>query len=85
MDGQKSHNIAVKAAMQMVKEGEAAGLAWSEIAISCETAVAIVVSAAAQMAGNGDPHRFAQEMIDLITERAHGRVQTLLRGQPYAG
>lgn len=85
MNAALSHQIAAKAAMQIVKEGQAAGLSWTDIAVSCETAVAIVVAAAAQMGGDPDNGRFAQEMVETITERAHGRVQALIRGVPYAG
>lgn len=85
MNAALSHQIAAKAAMQIVKEGQAAGLSWQDIAISCETAVSIVVAAATQMSGTPDNSRFAQEMVETITERAHGRVQALIRGVPYAG
>ena len=84
-NSQLSHDIATRAATAMVKEGDAAGLAWTDIAVSCETAVSIVVVAAAKMTGSPNPEAFAQEMIETITERAHSRVQALLRGVPYAG
>lgn len=80
-----SHRIAAKAGMQIVKEGAAAGLAWADIAISCETAVAIAVAACVEMAGKPDHAQFASELVETITERAHQRVTALILGVPYAG
>lgn len=80
-----SHQIAAKAGMQIVKEGAAAGLAWSDIAISCETAVAIAVAACVEMAGRPDHAQFATELVETITERAHQRVTALILGVPYEG
>jgi hypothetical protein len=43
------------------------------------------VAAVAEMSGPPDNERFAQEMVETLTERAHGRVQALIRGLPYEG
>lgn len=81
-----SHQIACKAAKQIVQDGEAAGLDWTDIVISCETVIAIVVAAVVEISASGaDPHRLATELIDTMTERAHGRVAALLLGVPYDG
>lgn len=84
----ESHRIAAAAATRLVKECHAAGFDWPEIAVSCETTVAIVVAAVAKMvaphdpSGRPDPARVAQELVETITEGAHLRVQKLLRGEP---
>jgi hypothetical protein len=82
MSAAVSHQIASKAAMQIVKEGAAAGLSWSDIAISCETAVSIVVATAVEMAGKPDRIQFATELVEMITERAHKRVTALILRVP---
>ena len=82
---QIAHALAARSATEFVKAAADAGLSWTEIAIAGETIVAIVVAATAEMSGRADSERFAQEMVETITERAHGRVQALIRGIPYAG
>jgi hypothetical protein len=82
MSAAVSHQIASKAAMQIVKEGAAAGLSWIDIAISCETAVSIVVATAVEMAGKPDRDRFATELVQMITERARTRVTALILRVP---
>jgi hypothetical protein len=82
---QVSHQLAAKAATEFVKAAAEAGLSWADIAIGGETIVAIIVAATAEMSGRPDSARFSQEMVETITERAHGRVQALIRGVPYAG
>lgn len=90
-NAEESHRIAAEAASNLVKKSVEAGLDWPEIAVACETAVAIVVSACAKMASPPSPgvppnrEAFAREMVETITERAHSRVQALLRGVPYDG
>lgn len=80
-----SHQIAVEAASLLVKKGQAAGLSWADITISCETVLAIVVTVTGRMANTPDDLRWAQEMIEDITERAHSRASALIRGVPYEG
>lgn len=80
-----AHSIAARAGTQIVKEGVAAGLSWESIAVSCETAISIVVAACVEMAGNPDRVQFAGELIETMTERAHQRVTCLIRGSPYEG
>lgn len=79
-----AHRLASAAAMQFVKQAMDAGLNWRDVAIGGESVVAIVVAACAQMCGEPDHARFAQEMVETITERAHGRVQALILGVPDA-
>lgn len=81
----KAHRIAVEAATKLVKDGDAAGLRWTDITIACETVIGIVVSCAAEMSGAPDKERWSAEIIDTMTERAHARVVALLRGMPYNG
>lgn len=80
-----SHRIARAAAATLLVQGTEAGLSWADIVISCETAVAIIVSACAELSGSPDPQRFATEIIDVMAERAHGRITAMLRGIPYEG
>lgn len=80
-----SHALAARAATAFVKAAAEAGLSWTDIAIGGETILAIIVAATAEMSGRQDREMFAQEMVEAITERAHGRVQALMRGLPYAG
>ena len=79
MSADKSHEIATRAARRLVVEARDAGLLWSDIAISCETVIAIVVSAVVRMEPSADPKRFATELVDTITERAHSRTMEHLR------
>jgi hypothetical protein len=74
------HAIATRAATAMVRECAAAGLTAEDAAIACESAIAIVVAYAARVIGTPDPARYAQEIIDVMTERAHLRVREVLRG-----
>lgn len=82
---QVCHRLASKAATEFVRSAAGAGLSWQDIAIGGETIVAIVVAACAEMGGSPDNSRFAQEIVDTMTQHAHLRVQALIRGQPYAG
>jgi hypothetical protein len=82
---QIGHQIATRAATQIVKEGVAAGLGWTDIAISCESAIAIVVAAAIEMDGRPDHLEYATELVDTMTEHAHKRVTALILGVPYEG
>ena len=75
---QIGHAIASSVAMQIVKEGVAAGLDWTDIALLCESAIAIVVAAAAEMADRPNHLQFGTELIDTMTERAHERVAGLI-------
>ena len=80
------HHIASKAGMQIVRAGRDAGLDWKEIAIACESAVAIVIATVVEMgAGRADPVQFATELVDTLTERAQQRVVALVRGVPFNG
>lgn len=83
MNANLSHQIAVKAASQLIKDGVAGDLSWTDIAISCETVVAAVVMACAEMSGASSDTRFATEVIDTITERAHQRVTATILGGLY--
>lgn len=80
-----SHMIGAKAGSQIVKEGVAAGMSWTDIVISCETAIAVVIAASAELSGTPDRQRFASDMIDTMTERANNRVVALFLGVPYEG
>jgi predicted DsbA family dithiol-disulfide isomerase len=73
------HQIATDAAKQLVDRATDAGLDYPAIALACETVVAVVVASAAEQSGTPDRARFAQEIIEAITERAHQRVQAYLR------
>jgi hypothetical protein len=75
------HQIASEAAKRMMRECLDAGLTWTEIAVACESFVVIMVSGVAVAANTPDPPRFAQEIIDTITERAHARAQDYLRSR----
>jgi hypothetical protein len=77
------HQIATRAATQIVKEGVAAGLDWQNIAIACESAITIVIAAAVDMAGRPDHLEFATELVETMTEHAHKRVTALILGVPY--
>lgn len=74
-----AHDIAAKAGTQIVRDGSAAALNWSDIAIACETTITIVVSAVVQMSGTSQPHALAAELIDTMTERAQKRVAGYLK------
>ena len=78
---QIGHELAARAATTMVNEGLEAGLKWNEIAMSCETVISIVVATVARMRGH-DSAAFAQEMVDLMTERAHIRIQENVKKGP---
>ena len=79
MSADKSHEIATRAALQLVVEASEAGLSWSDIAISCETVIAIVVASVVRMQRPSNPGRLATELVDTITERAHSRTMEHLR------
>ena len=78
-----SNRIAAEAATTMMKQGFVAKLSIGELAVTCETTLAIIVVAAAEQSLCQDKPRFAQEMIETITERAHNRAQAMLRGVPF--
>jgi hypothetical protein len=66
-------------------EGIAADLPWTDIVISCESAIALVVATAVDMAGRPDRLEFATELVETMTEGAHRRVTALILGVPYKG
>ena len=78
MTPKKAHEIAVRAATAMVKEGMEAGLSWSDIAVAGETVIAIVVAGAAEVSGTPNRARFAQEIVEAMTERAHELAQRII-------
>ena len=80
-----SHEIAARAGKQIVNDGIAAGLPWSSIAISCETTITLVIVALIKLSGAPDPHRFASEILDAMTERALLRIVAAVKGVPYEG
>jgi hypothetical protein len=80
-----AHQIACQAAKQIVKEGIDAGLSWTDIIISCESAVAIVVCATAELSGTPNRVQWVTEMVNIMTERAHGRAIAMIEGVPYEG
>lgn len=73
----REHEVATRAAHLIIKELE--GSRWEDIALSCESTIAIVVATVAVMAGSQSPERFAQEIIETMTERAHSRVLEYIR------
>jgi 3-keto-L-gulonate-6-phosphate decarboxylase len=75
------HEIATEAAQLLVSRGMRAGLTWEQLCVSMETTLAIVVVGASAIAQTPDPHRFAQEIIEAITERAHDRARAILDGE----
>lgn len=75
-----SHEIAARTARQLIHEATAAGLPWADIAISCETVVAIVVSAICRIEQRDGDLRYATELIETITERAHSRAAHFILG-----
>jgi hypothetical protein len=72
-------SIAIETAQRFVQECEAAGLQWPAVLVECETFLAIMVAFTAKTSRTQNPERFAQEMIDTITERAHVRAVEALR------
>ena len=73
------HPIATEAASLLLKKGIEAGLSWSEICVSIESTIAIVVTACAQMSGMRDKVAFATEVINSMTENAHLRAVAVLK------
>lgn len=78
-----AHRIAVEAATTLVSRCDALDMPWKDMAIACETVLAIVVSCCAEMSDFPDKERFSTEIIEAMTEQAHKRVIALLRGVPY--
>jgi phosphoenolpyruvate synthase/pyruvate phosphate dikinase len=76
-----SHGIATKAIKLIVSESEAVELKWSEVLVILETTLVMGVSYLARTEAVGKEERFSQEVIDSLTEAAHGRVIKYLRGQ----
>jgi hypothetical protein len=74
-----SHEIATEAAKAFVKECEKANISWTEVMVACESFIAIVVLYASIQAGSRNPARWSQEMIELMLDRVHIRVQEQLR------
>jgi hypothetical protein len=69
-----------------LQEGIAADLPCADIAISCESAIAIVAAAAAEMSGRPDHLQFATELVEtMTTEWAHKHVTALVLDVPYKG
>jgi hypothetical protein len=79
------HAIASRSATALIKDADAAGLKWSEMAVAIESALTIEVAAIVEMSGVPDKLRMATEMMDQITQHAHSRVSCYLRGVPYNG
>lgn len=75
----KAQRIASAAARQVVSEGIAAGLSWTDIVISCETVVVIVVASAMELEGMPANPMMATRIIDLMCRRAQDRVVTYLQ------
>jgi hypothetical protein len=71
--------------MQIIQDGTAAGLGWPDITMACETTIAMVVASVVEMEDRPDKMRFATELVDLMTERAHRRVTALMQGVPDTG
>jgi hypothetical protein len=70
---QALNKLVTEAATRIVKEGHEMGATYPEIAVAMEQALAIVVIGCAAISGTPRPRQFAQEIIELITERAHSR------------
>jgi hypothetical protein len=79
------HSIATQCASMLVKRSLDVGLDWRDISIECETVLAIVTATMAHLARATAPERFAQEFVEVLTARAHLRVQALLRGVEFEG
>ena len=74
-----AHQISVKAATVLLRQGEKEKLDWKELAIAMENTITLVVIACAQMSRTPQPERFCQEVMDTITERAHVRISEAYR------
>lgn len=77
-----AHRLGTEIARTLVQEGCDRKLNWSELLVTCETVVAIVIATVSirfsEQAGSETRQRFAQESIDLMTERAYRRIRKLL-------
>lgn len=82
-----AHQLATRAANVIVADATAAGLAWTDIMLACETTVAIVVASAVRMQERRfqDPARYARTLTALLAERAGDRVVELIKGNPDGG
>jgi hypothetical protein len=77
-----THALAAAAATTFVKTALDAGLNWTDIAIGVETILVIGVAAAAEMSGCPDHERFAQEMLETMTERAQAASRPIFEAFP---
>lgn len=77
-DAKTVHSIATAATKELVQRALQAGLSPAELLAALESTVAIAVLWAAEATATPDPQRYAQEVIDTLTEAAHSRVRMIL-------
>ena len=76
------HQIAVRLASELIREGLAAGLDWKDIAVATETVVAVTVCACASLSRTPNQAAFVRETIEMVTAQAHHRAMVTVTGAP---